>query len=250
MIEYKDKKKSKIVKISLIFVILIASLIITCVIYINDFYRADMERIENFMIDNVIETERIEDNTLIFKAENSSCGFIFYPGGKVEYKSYIPLMQLLASKGIMCVLVEMPCNLAVLDINAAEGIKEKFPEIEKWYIGGHSLGGAMAASYLSENKDDFYGLILLASYSTTNLCDDNLKVLSIYGSEDKIMNYESYESNKENLPFGYTEHIIDGGCHAYFGMYGKQDGDGEANISNEEQIIQTSNAILEFISGN
>ena len=244
----KDKK-SKILIISLIIVILLTSLILACIAYINDYYRADIEMIEAYMPNNVIDTKMLRNDILIFEPENATTGFIFYPGGKVEYKSYIPLMKALASKGIMCVLIEMPCNLAILDINAADGIKELFTEIENWYIGGHSLGGSMASSYLAEKKNEFDGLILLGSYSTTNLNDSTLKVLSIYGSEDRVMNFENYKTNKKNLPSEFSEYIIEGGCHAYFGMYGKQDGDGQANISNEEQINQTASIISEFING-
>ena len=166
----------------------------------------------------------------------------------MEDTAYIPLMSRLASEGILWVLVEMPFHLAVLDMTAAEGIPEQFPEIENWYIGGHSLGGAMAASYLSENADVFAGLVLLGAYSTADLSETNLSVLSIYGSEDLVMNREKYELNKENLPDDFTEIIIEGGCHAYFGMYGSQKGDGVPALSNEEQIMLTSDAILSMIS--
>ena len=39
-------------------------------------------------------------------------------------------------------LVKMPCNLAVLDMNAADGIAEQYPDIDAWYIGGDSPRGA------------------------------------------------------------------------------------------------------------
>ena len=102
----------------------------------------------------------------------------------MEYISYIPLMDALARKGIMCVLLKMPFNLAVLDVNAADGIQKEYPEIEEWYIGGHSLGGSMAASYLATHVEDYEGLILLGSYSTADLSDTDLAVLSVFGSED------------------------------------------------------------------
>jgi len=157
-------------------------------------------------------------------------------------------MKACADKGILCVLIEMPFNLAVLDMNAAEGIMSRYPEIENWYIGGHSLGGSMAASYLSKNVDEFEGLILLGSYSTADLSGTDLDVLSIYGSEDKVMNYEKYTNNKTNLPKDFTEVVIDGGCHAGFGMYGAQDGDGIPIISNEEQIRLTAEKISELVN--
>ena len=172
---------------------------------------------------------------------------IFYPGGKVEYTAYVPLMQACAEKGILCVLVEMPFNLAVLDVNAADGIQREYPEIEDWYIGGHSLGGSMAASYLARHTEDYEGLILLGSYSTADLSDTDLDVLSVFGSEDQVMNREKYDENKSNLPTAFTETVIDGGCHAYFGMYGAQEGDGTPTITNEEQIRITVENIVKVM---
>ena len=113
-------------------------------------------------------------------------------------------------------------------------------------MSGHSLGGSMAASYLSRHPDDFEGLILLAAYSTADLKDSGLSVLSVYGSEDGVMNRNSYETYRENLPADFTEFIIPGGCHAYFGCYGAQKGDGTPEITNEEQIQLTAEAIGEF----
>ena len=184
---------------------------------------------------------------MIFGDTDSEYGFIFYPGGKVEYTAYTALMRELVANGVFCVLVKMPFNLAVLDMDAAEGIQEKYPEIDSWYIGGHSLGGSMAAAYLGDNAEEYEGLVLLGSYSTEDLSDDDVTVLSIYGSEDKVLNAAKYDKNKSNLPENFTEVVIDGGCHAYFGMYGEQDGDGTASISNEEQVYLTANYVIEFM---
>ena len=124
------------------------------------------------------------DGTIVFEPEGATKGFIFYPGGKVEYTAYIPLMQACAEEGILCVLVEMPFNLAVL---------------------------------------------------------------SVFGSEDRVMSREKYEESKANLPNNFTEYIIDGGCHAYFGMYGAQDGDGKPTVTNEEQIRLTVENIVKIM---
>ena len=156
-------------------------------------------------------------------------------------------MAELAREGVLCVLVEMPFNLAVFDINAADGIQEQYPEIEDWYIGGHSLGGSMAASYLADHTDEYEGLILLGSYSTADLSNTDLNVLSIYGSEDRVLDCEKYDENRSNLPDDFTEVVIEGGCHAYFGMYGAQDGDGTPTISNHEQIRLTAEYIINAV---
>jgi len=110
------------------------------------------------------------------------------------------------------------------------------------------LGGAMAASYVSRHAEAYDGLILLAAYSTSDLSESALRVLCIYGSEDGVLNRERYEGSKANLPDDFEEIVIDGGCHAYFGSYGPQDGDGIPTISNEEQIVRTAEIIREAVA--
>lgn len=239
----KKQKRRKFKWISAV-VLGLAIIVGACAIYLGDYYRADMDAIVAFSSINDITAKTLDDGTLIYEPEAPIAGFIFYPGGKVEYTAYTPLMEACASEGILCALVEMPFNLAVLDVNAADGIQEMYPEIEKWYIGGHSLGGSMAASYLADHTGAYDGLILLGSYSTADLSDTDLSVLSVYGSEDRVMNQEKYSSNKSNLPKDSKEFVIEGGCHAYFGMYGAQDGDGTPTITNEEQIEFTVQEIL------
>ena len=233
-----DKRKRKIWIVTTSVLLTLAMMVGACAIYLCDYYRADLDAIGAFMPQGTTWKEE-PDGTIIFEPEGATKGLIFYPGGKVEYTAYVPLMQACAEEGILCVLVEMPFLLAVFDINAADGIQEEYPEIEDWYIGGHSLGGSMAASYLASNAEDYEGLILLGSYSTADLSGTDLAVLSVFGSEDTVMNREKYEENRSNLPSGFTEYVIPGGCHAYFGMYGAQEGDGAPMITNEDQIRLT-----------
>lgn len=238
----KKKRKKYILGLGGILLVLILG----CAVYLGDFYHADMKAIEKFSLANPVEMIQCENGNYVFEPEEIKGGYIFYPGGKVEHTAYVPLMKALASEGILCVLVEMPFHLAVFDMDAADGILQQYPQIENWYIGGHSLGGAMAASYVSECAELFDGVVLLGAYSTADLSKTDLKVLSIYGSEDMVMNHEKYEAEKINLPEGFTEMVIDGGCHGYFGMYGMQDGDGIPRITNEMQILLTAEAIAAF----
>jgi dienelactone hydrolase len=158
-------------------------------------------------------------------------------------------MAALASEGVFCVLLQMPFQLAVLDVNAAQGIAEEYPAVDQWYLGGHSLGGSMAAAYLEANFSEFAGLVLLGSYSTVDLSQTPLRVLSLYGSEDRVMNREKYDRYKCNLPEALTEIVLEGGCHAGFGMYGAQKGDGVPTVSPEEQIDRSADLIFRFMQG-
>ena len=233
------KQKKRVFRIILAVLVL---LVFACGGYLCDYYHAEPAALEVFAPVGVIGTETTEEGDRVFGAKDADVGFIFYPGGKVESLAYVPLMRALTEKGVLCVLVEMPFHLAVFDMDAAEGIPQQYPEIERWYIGGHSLGGSMAAAYVSECPDAFEGLVLLGSYSTADLAETDLQVLSVYGSEDQVLNRENYEESKKNLPRDFEEVILEGGCHANFGMYGAQKGDGTPTMTREKQITLTADA--------
>lgn len=244
----KIKKSGKLWTAILITGIIAVILFSIFAFYVNDYYHADTRAISNYNSEYAqeVETVKIQDDIIAYVPKgNVNSGFVFYPGGKVEFTSYEPLLKACADKGIVCVVVQMPQNLAIFGIDKGLDVIEHFPTITNWYIGGHSLGGSMAAYCASNNSDIFKGVILLGSYSTNDIT--NLKVLSVYGSEDKVMNAKQYRDNADNLPQTKKEIIISGGNHAYFGMYGEQEGDGTATITNVEQINQTAQYIAEFI---
>ena len=236
--------KKKVIGVLLV---LVLALGVGGFVYINDYYHADNEALAvlgSVETDEVIVSQK--DGMAVFLPRGGSdTGLIFYPGGKVEYSAYAPLLYRCAEMGITCVLVEMPGNLAVLDINAADGIQERYTHVNEWYLAGHSLGGAMASSYLASHAEAYEGIILLGAYATEPLQHE--RVLSIYGSEDRVLNMEQYEEGRANLPADYTELIIDGGCHAYFGAYGAQEGDGVPTITAETQWDITAQAIAQFV---
>ena len=178
----------------------------------------------------------------------SDRALIFYPGGKVAPEAYAPLAKALSDEGIMCIIAKMPFNLAVFAPDSADKIRENHPEVKTWYIGGHSLGGSMAAANAGKNPDVYDALILLASYSASDISRVPIRVLSIYGSEDGVLNREKYASSLSNLPKKTKQVIINGGNHALFGSYGEQKGDGKPLITPSEQLELTKNEILSFLS--
>ena len=230
----------------LVLLVIVAAVIIACLSYLNTGYDADEEAIAAFSPSQAVLTWEVDGN-LAYVPKEPEAGLVFYPGGKVDHLAYEPLMKALAAENILCVLVEMPFDLAVFNMDGADGVSLQFPDVDSWYLAGHSLGGAMAGSYLAENAGVFDGLILLGAYSTADLSAMDLEVLSLYGSEDFVLNKDKYEENLKNLPEGFTEVILEGGCHAGFGMYGPQSGDGSPTITAEEQIQKTAALIADFI---
>ena len=205
-------------------------------IYASDYYRADV------VANSVLQSEavtRVEENFIMLSpTEPGDTAIIFYPGAKVEYISYLPLLEKIKqSSNVTCILVKMPFNMAIFDANAADTIIDQFPDIKNWYIAGHSMGGAMASDYASNNQDKIKGLILLGAYIYGN-----------YPAENSLTVYGSFNTSVEEK-INYTENIvvIEGGNHAQFGNYGKQKGDLDATISSEEQQNIAVEAVQEFL---
>ena len=215
-------------------------------VYVGDYYHASPEAAALLTEDLPGITVSAEKGRIVFRPEDPAAGLIFYPGGKVEHTAYAPLMAEFARRGFLCVLIDMPLRLAFLNINAADAVYADFPEIDRWFLAGHSLGGVAGGAYAAGHADKLSGLILLASYTTSNLKESGIKVLSVYGSEDGVLNLEAYAKNRSNLPGDSAEVIIPGGCHAYFGSYGDQKGDGLPSISGVEQIRFTADAAAEW----
>ena len=82
------------------------------------------------------------DKGWFFDGAGEEKALIFYPGAKVATEAYAPLMYQLAESGIDCFLVDMLFHMAFFGMNRAEEIMQEY-NYEAWYLGGHSLGGAL-----------------------------------------------------------------------------------------------------------
>lgn len=235
----KNKRRLAIILLSIpILVLIIAGLY-----WILSFNRAGNQSL--LALESSEQVSVIQDSHLVFEPvpNNYNTGVIFYPGGNVDPKAYAPLANGLAKKGYTVVIVPMPFNLAVLNINAGNEVIQKYPTIKSWIVAGHSLGGSMAVKYYNQNEiDKLKGIILLAAYpdSVDDISQKDVNVLSVWGSEDNILNKSLLESTKPLLPPSTVFSEIYGGNHSQFGDYELQIGDNKALIT----FIQQQNFTL------
>ena len=213
-------------------------------IYTGDYYHAKPSALDALNSDNDVTVTKT-DYGYLFDGPSKKDALIFYPGAKVEEEAYAKLLHLLAKEGIDVCLVSMPFHLAVLDPNKADDVMKLY-NYENWYIGGHSLGGAMAADYASDNADKLKGVILLAAYPTKQL-DKSLLEISIYGSKDGVLNLDKVKEGKQYAPNQFYEYVIKGSNHAQFGNYGAQEGDHNATMTSDMQQQLTVDYIIENI---
>lgn len=236
-------RKIAIVIIGMILVIAVIG-VAALAVYTSDYYRSEVD-MEDYASASNYTIEEFSEGIFV-DGSGTEDAVIFYPGAKVEYTAYLPLCIRLAEQGVDCFLVEMPFHLAILGMNKADKIMDDY-SYENWYLAGHSLGGAMAANYVSDNVDDFAGLIMLAAYPTKPLVSDDLKVISIYGNKDGVLDKEKMDVGVQFVPEHYTEIGLGGANHAGFGNYGPQEGDGEATMEREKQQEMTVNYIMKMI---
>lgn len=228
-------------KVKIAIVIIVAVIAAYSIYYLTSYSPAEQTATDCLNGTANVSVSKI-DNKLFVDGKGNDTALIFYPGAKIEYTAYLPMLCELSSMGVDCYLVEMPFNIALFGENEADDIIET-TNYSNYILCGHSLGGVVASSYMAHSgKGD--GLILLAGYPTENITKP---VLSIYGSNDGDLNRKSYDEAKP-LMSNLTEFVIDGGNHAQFGYYGKQSGDNAAGITPEDQQNQTVEKILDFIN--
>lgn len=163
-------------------------------------------------------------------------GVVFYPGARVSPDAYVATWApIVEATDTLVVIPSMPLNLAVFGRGRAAEVIAEHPDIEQWWVGGHSLGGAMAASWLGgQPRGEIEGLVLWASFATegADLEDrEELRVLSISGSRDGLSTPQETSERDTLLPDDAVRVEIDGMNHAQFGRYGSQSGDRGATIT-------------------
>ncbi len=216
-------------------------------IYFSIHYQATSEVKDYLVDDSEVKVTNTGNYYLFDNVSNNETSIVFYGGAKVEEKSYAPMLNKLAHQGVDVFLVKMPFCFPLFGIGKADDIYKDNNTYSNVYLMGHSLGGVCASKCLSATKYEYKGIIFLASYPDKKL-DDKYKALSIYGTNDTVLNKKEYDKHTPCLPTGYSFKTIEGGNHANYGYYGNQKGDSKANITREQQIDITINYVMDLLN--
>lgn len=188
--------------------------------------------------------------------ESYAVGLIFYPGGMVEPRAYLPLAHAIAQEGYPVIIVKLPYRTAALAEQEAAVhayVREIIGDniIRHWAIGGHSRGAALATHFAHQFSSRVSALILLgtthpkeAKWSLAHL---NLPVTKVYGTRDGIADAETILTNRSFLPPQSGFIAIEGGNHSQFGYYGFQLGDEQATINRTEQQDEVATIITAIL---
>lgn len=156
------------------------------------------------------------------RAALADTALIFYPGGRCDPEGYAKPLRAIAEAGYLVVLVPMPLTLAVLAPDRADDVIAAFPEVRRWVIAGHSVGGTMAARYAMEHPGRVAGVLMWDSYPDAghSLADATLPVRLLAHTESVDGELrEDYRAMLSRLPPDLQIVTLPGGTHMNFGSY-------------------------------
>ena len=197
-------------------------------------------------------TETATEITLTPNAGGATTGVFFQPGALVDARAYAAVLRPLAEGGHTVVIAKQPLAIAFLAAGAFDTARRSHPEVSGWVIGGHSLGGTVAAAQADAADSDAIapavGLFFYASYPAGDISTSlTVPVESISGSRDGLATPTKIEASRATLPADGQFTVIDGASHAQFGAYGPQPGDNTPTITNDDARLQIAAVTIRFV---
>jgi hypothetical protein len=175
-----------------------------------------------------------------------TAGFIFYPGGLVRPEAYAPLMQRIAKAGYLVALLEVRFNLAVTEQGKARQPIAAHPGLA-WSVGGHSLGGVVAANFADSNPQ-IKSTVLWAGYPQNDFSAKTLPTLALFAELDGVLTEKQRQENLKKMPKNTQISILPGLSHSSFGSYGLQKGDNPPTQSPEAGWQSITSNTLSFLN--
>ena len=237
------------IRIGLVAALLVIVLVaVAFLVWANIVMQGDRDRAIEVWSDTGVEVTSTEHSVVMAPAGVASgTGLVFIPGAKVDPYAYMyKLAGIVERTGATIVITKPTLNLAFFDQRPLTTFTADAPGVERWFVGGHSLGGVRAC--MLSDDPAVTGLILFGSYCANDLADSGLDVLSISGSRDGLTTPEKIADARPLLPTDATFVEIEGLNHAGFGDYGTQPGDNSATIPTDQQRDEITDALATVLT--
>ncbi|ANJ26447.1 alpha/beta hydrolase [Agromyces aureus] len=238
----------RVIRVLLAVLTVLVLLVVGFLVWANTVMQGERPAALDAWTDDRVSIESFDDSVVITPVdETSDRGLVFIPGAKVDPYAYMAkLVDAAAETGTTVVITKPTLNLAFFDQRPLSTFTAHAPDVDEWYVGGHSLGGVRACMMAAEPDADVAGLVFFGSYCSNDVSGSDLAVLSISGSEDGLSTPDKIDAAAHLLPDDATFVEIDGANHASFGNYGVQPGDGVATIPDDEVREQITDALVAF----
>ncbi len=118
--------------------------------------------------DDAISVLSTDTSVILSPSEGkSTTGLVFVPGAKVDPFAYMFKLSGIVEGGMTVVIAKPILNLAIADLRPLDAFTSEVPGVDRWFVGGHSLGGVRACQYAEQGN--VAGLVLFGSYCASDL---------------------------------------------------------------------------------
>lgn len=209
-------------------------------------YPAETGPLETAKTDASFTYTETLDGVVLQPKSGTGDGLVFLPGAHVAPEAYAAKLSGLAEAGVTVVIARPILNYAILDYRPLSTFEDLAPNVDRWFVGGHSLGGVRACLYAADGR--VAGLALFGSYCSNDLSSTGLAVVTISSSKDGLSTPAKIADAKHLLPQDAAFVEIPGANHAQFGDYGGQPGDGTSETKDSGVRYQITEAVLALIN--
>jgi len=180
---------------------------------------------------------------------------IFYPGGFVDPKAYVPMARKITDNGYKVIIVKLPLRIAFSNsqkqelFSRSKELIQNDDEINHWVMAGHSRGGALAAEFVKDESKLVDSLILIGTTHPKefDLSDLKIDVTKVFATNDGLASEKEVKEYAKNLPPHTNWVKIEGGNHSQFGYYSFQIGDKKATIGRDTQQTILVDLIIQVL---
>ncbi len=180
---------------------------------------ASAEALAAMQSDAVVAVTQHENLEFRPVGKSPTMGVILYPGASCDVRGYAPVLRRIAAAGYLVVEVSMPMEFALFGYNRASDTIAAHPEITRWVLIGHSMGGAMAGTFVANHPDAVAGLIFWDAYSATSLTNYPRPVWLIHRAHMDGSPPAGFIAKRNTFPPNSQWVPIRGGIHMYFGSF-------------------------------